>query len=189
MKLRRPRVHQSATLQERLDYYADRSGGPEGCWPWTGALSRGYGKLRWGSRDCRASRLAFEAANGHIPAGACVLHRCDNPRCVNPAHLFAGSHLDNMRDMARKGRSRRPTGELNGSAKLTGERVLAIRAAKGTRREIAVRFGVTPPTISRIKLGNRWGHLPLADTPVMVDRPRGESLSGGFEPPGRLSVV
>jgi hypothetical protein len=88
-------------------------------------------------------RLAFEGTNGCIPPGAHILHRCDRPQCVNPAHLFAGSHLDNMRDMYSKGRRRLPTGERNGRAKLTAETVQAIRAATGLQREIGACFGVS----------------------------------------------
>ena len=106
--------------------------------------------------------MAFKAANGSIPEGAHILHRCDTPLCVNPAHLFAGSHLDNMRDMCSKGRQRAPTGERHGMAKLTAETVQAIRAATGVQREIGARFGVSQPTVSAIKLGYKWRHLPAA---------------------------
>lgn len=79
-----------------------------GCIEWTGAVDGcGYGHLRVDGRSYRAHRLAYEIQHGPIPAGALICHKCDNPPCVNPDHLFAGSQLDNMRDMRAKGRDYR----------------------------------------------------------------------------------
>lgn len=90
-------------LSPRLSSRIDASAGPDACWPWTGQKTRaGYGRLN----DAKAHRLVFEEANGPIPAGKLVCHRCDNPICVNPAHLFAGDYTANIRDMMRKGRQR-----------------------------------------------------------------------------------
>ena len=178
----RPYVRRTATLQERLDYYTDKSAGAGGCWLWTGsASSNGYGKLRWQGRTRRAHRLAFEAANGYVLATVHVLHRCDNPLCVNPAHLFAGSHLDNMRDMYSKGRRPPPVGELNGNAKLTAEMVLVIRAATCLQREIAARFGISRRTVQCIKRGDAWRHLPPVNARLAGPRMQCSATTGAAD--------
>lgn len=80
-----------------------------GCWLWTKSVGNsGYGKLRIGNRDVGAHRASFAAFNGAIPDGACVLHSCDVRACINPQHLFIGSHSDNSKDMVRKGRHKCP---------------------------------------------------------------------------------
>jgi Autographiviridae endonuclease len=176
MSRARSYARRGAPFQERLDHYTDKSAGPEGCWLWKGGRNNDYGAFYRGGRYYRAHRMAFKAANGSIPEGAHILHRCDTPLCVNPAHLFAGSHLDNMRDMYSKGRRRPPTGERNGRAKLTAETVQAIRAATGLQHEIGARFGVSQPTVSAIKLGYKWRHLLAADARAVGDRMDREAL-------------
>lgn len=77
------------------------------CWLWVGALFKsGYGKFSRGDRKIRAHRASYELYVGKIPRGMQVLHRCDNPPCVNPDHLFIGTHMDNMLDMESKGRAK-----------------------------------------------------------------------------------
>lgn len=92
-------------VNERFDEKVDRSN-PEGCWEWTGALStNGYGKFKVRSHvQMRSHRFAFERAFGSLSSGLVVCHRCDNPKCVRPEHLFAGTISDNTRDMLNKGR-------------------------------------------------------------------------------------
>ena len=110
----RPGDHGS--LIERFWRYVESRGNKE-CWRWSGPDSRlGYGVLRDSGRNgamIKASRLSYEIHRGEIPSGngyhgMCVLHKCDNPACVNPRHLFLGTHKDNMRDMVQKGRSHMP---------------------------------------------------------------------------------
>lgn len=126
----------------------------------------------------RAHRVAWELANGPIPEGLHVCHRCDNPPCCNPAHLFIGTHTDNQRDMAAKGRhvaphgdangmrlhpEARPRGERAGRAVLTDGQVIEIRnlyAAGGlSAARIGEMYGVAGSTIRRIAAGLRWTHL------------------------------
>jgi hypothetical protein len=126
------------------------------CWPWLGCKSSdGYGNFLIAGRNAGAHRIAFIVANGGIEDGLCVCHRCDNPGCVNPEHLFAGTRHDNMRDMAAKGRNfvARPgkswfaSGESHPKAKLSDSEVFSIRcryfAGTNTVTELANEFGVS----------------------------------------------
>lgn len=98
-------IYPHPTVEERLIRGRDEI--EEGCWEWKRATnSMGYGVLTVNYRTAYAHRLAWEMENGPIPDGALVLHRCDNPRCVRPDHLFLGTHADNMADMTAKGRHR-----------------------------------------------------------------------------------
>lgn len=106
-----------------------------------------------------AHRVAFAIANGPIPHGKCVLHRCDNPSCVRVSHLFLGTAKDNMRDMREKGRGPDLRGE-NGPAKLTYAQVRAIRARRGcTQQELADEFGVERSNVSCILLHKTWTNI------------------------------
>ncbi len=132
-----------------------------GCWLWTGSTDHlGYARLRGGD-EYLGHRFAYARLRGAIPAGACVLHRCDVPSCVNPDHLFLGTHQENMVDRNSKGRSARLRGELNGHAKLTEDQVREILASTDTHRSLARRYGVTHGLIGNIKAGRVWKHVGL----------------------------
>lgn len=135
-------------------------GDPDACWEWTGARNEhGYGRLnlgRAGAGQIKAHRASFEIHVGSIPDGMSVCHRCDNPPCVNPAHLFVGSMTDNLRDAAAKGR----TGPQNGGSKpcrtITDEDVRAVREAMARgedSRAVAARFGIGRPYVYTLALG------------------------------------
>lgn len=133
-----------------------------GCWLWLGGMTKenGYGKISIDGKFHKAHRTMFELHCGEIPEGFEVCHSCDVPSCVNPDHLFAGTHIDNMADRDRKGRRIAPKGTTNGFAKLTDETVRAIRAAAtGTQEEIAQRFGIDQTNVSLILRGKRWAHV------------------------------
>lgn len=154
-----------------------------GCWLWLGATDRkSYGRFSvGGSRHpdgtrrnsmVAAHRFSFELQEGPIPAGdgfhgTCVLHRCDNPRCVNPEHLFLGSNADNVRDMISKGRARPnpPKGSAHKLAKLNEEQVRQIvcrySIEKISQKRLANEFGVCLATVSHILTGRNWSHLGL----------------------------
>lgn len=131
-----------------------------GCWLWDGAVtSKGYGSLKRGGRTVQAHVTSWTMANGD-PEGLCVLHRCDTPLCVNPAHLFLGSKSDNNKDKVRKGRQPANKGASNPNSVLTRDQVETIRSeyAKGGTRQVdlAEQYGVRQSQISRILRKESW---------------------------------
>ena len=134
-----------------------------GCVIWTGGIGgTGYGRFRLGGKTYSAHREAYRIAFGDIPEWLYVCHRCDVRLCINPNHLFAGSHSDNMSDMVNKGRSPRAVGEKNGGGrKLTEVDVLEILKDRRKRREIAEAYGISVRMVGRIRAKERWAHLSV----------------------------
>lgn len=128
-----------------------------GCWLWNGGWTeRKYGVCST-KKVVLAHRDSYVRHKGDIPDGLFVCHKCDTPCCVNPDHLFLGTHDENMRDMVNKGRG--PTGEKNPMSKLSEAQVLYIRSSKMSQKKLAVEMGCAQSAISRIKNGLRWKHL------------------------------
>lgn len=135
-----------------------------GCWLWTAAKTHGYGAFWHLGKTHRVHRLSFAALVGPIPDGLCVLHRCDVPACVNPAHLFTGTHQDNMDDKRMKGRQVR--GEACKNAKLSEGDVREIRRALAdgcAMGDVALSFGVKRTTVRAVREERSWAHVsPIA---------------------------
>ena len=146
-------------LTERFWSKVDRRG-PDQCWEWTGWKDdAGYGLLKIRGKRHRAHRLSYEDATGTAPGLMFVCHRCDNPSCVNPAHLFLGTNAENLADRDRKGRQSRSIGEASYWARLTFDEVAELRQlrAEGWRQvDLAARYGVSQPAVSMICSGKRW---------------------------------
>lgn len=148
--------------EERFWSQIDKSGD---CWTWTGRKDKaGYGMMSIKKKGKRCNRFSWEIHHGPIPRGLYVCHSCDNPSCVNPAHLFLGNDADNMHDMIAKGRNKRigKKGETHHMAKLTEQLVLDIRSeiAKDKKQyELAKQFNVGRCTISLISTNKIWRHI------------------------------
>ena len=137
---------------------------PSDCHEWQGVCnSQGYGQFCIDGKMMLWHRVAWEIVNGPILDGLLCLHRCDNPLCCNPVHLWLGTQGDNMRDCVGKGRANRPKGEDHPMAKLTEEDVAEIREAYAgggcTQRQLAHRFRVTQGVIGPIVRREAWKHV------------------------------
>lgn len=156
----------------------------DGCWEWQGSRTQfGYGKIKVQGVERTTHRFSWELANGPIPPGAYILHRCDNPPCVRPDHLFLGTQADNIHDMDDKDRRNAPSehlgargeahwtrqkpeaaarGERVGGSKLTADDVREIRRLRTeglTLKVIAARFGVTFTNVDMIVNHQTWKHV------------------------------
>lgn len=157
------------TLEQRFWEKVNICGCNE-CWEWKASRHpKGYGSFgyRLISKGrmwvIGAHRVAWELTNGPIPDGLHVLHRCDNPPCCNPAHLFLGTKVDNTMDMVSKGRQRGAVGERNHNSRLSENDVRLIRylhrSGRNTQRDIAICFAVTVSLIEKVVSRAVWAHV------------------------------
>jgi len=134
-----------------------------GCLEWQAHRNnQGYGRFRIKNDLWYAHRVLWTSINGKIPQEKCVLHKCDNPSCVNIHHLFLGTKQDNIRDRCRKGRSYLPKGEKNGNAKLTEKQVRQIISDNRIHRLIAKDYNISIENTWLIKNNKAW---------LSIDRP------------------
>jgi hypothetical protein len=156
-----PKVHFSQLSPAEKIRARSRLNNETGCHEWQGGHGyHGYGGLVIGGRRIGAHRAAYEVFVGPIPEGMYVCHTCDNRTCVNPAHLFLGTHLDNRLDMVEKGRHAR--GSRHHWAKLTEPDVLDIRrrvAAGERQKDLCTEYGVADSLVSRIVNRLIWTHI------------------------------
>lgn len=165
-------------MKSTLENFLSKISVGDDCWVWKGGLHKdGYGHLSYCGKYWLSHRLSYQTFVGKIPSGMNILHKCDNPPCCNPKHLFVGTQKDNVHDMEKKGRANHPSGENHGSktkpesrprgeraglAKLTDNLVLEIRekhASGGTFRGLARQYGVDRVTISAAVKRKTWAHI------------------------------
>lgn len=136
---------------------------PNGCWEWTGRTNFGYGMMKLDNKEISASRVTAFLYHGLIfGSGIHALHRCDNPPCINPDHIFLGTNLDNIKDRIAKGRSNPCKGEVSPKSKLKEEQVREIRRRNSlgeTFVSLAREFGIAPQNIRQCCVRNTWKHI------------------------------
>jgi len=146
-------------MKKAIEWEADENG----CW-----VCASHHRVKGGYPQCESdgqryflSRFVYEQCFGEIPEGLCVCHKCDNPPCINPQHLFLGTRKDNTQDMVKKGRNRNGIlpGESNGQSKLTSQQVLVILNDSNSNNKIAAKYGVSKSTILRIKNRKSWRNI------------------------------
>jgi len=153
-----------APIEERFFRQIEKT---DSCWIWKGRLvGKGYGSIGLGGKGAKqvlAHRLSYEIHKGQIPEGMVIMHSCDNPRCVNPDHLEAGTQSQNIKDAFARMRKVQPLkkakGEECGAAKLTNEIVLGIRESKLSLKTLAELHGVSKSAIERIRYRKTWRHI------------------------------
>lgn len=175
MTRRRGSPNKQAIVRTPELFWARVKKGPS-CWEWIGAReAAGYGffleRSWYDDRNKRhpvwkkAHRHSWEMANGPIPDNLIICHRCDNPPCVRPDHLFLGTHLDNSKDCTTKGRLNDRHGSRNPNVKISASDVVAIRraykAGGKTQQALADEYGIPQPHVSRIVLGQAWANSSL----------------------------
>lgn len=156
--VKNPEDRRCKTVEEALSKYKISK---SGCWEWQGTLliNEFYGVVCFQGKRYRAHRLSYSHHVGEIPEGKIVCHHCDNPKCINPDHLYAGTNQDNSNDMVSRGRHVSKKGESSEKSKLKEWQIPIIRADKRKEKDIAKAFGVAPSTIGHVRRRISWGHI------------------------------
>lgn len=150
------------SVEKRFWKFVEKS---DGCWNWTGQKIRGYGRISAGAKgesSLGAHRLSWEIHNNSkVPDGLFVMHKCDNPSCVNPEHLTVGTPKDNFYDMVSKGRRVvvAPKGVFNGKAILDEDKVRFIRQSKLNHAQTAKALNVSISCVRGVRSGRTWSHV------------------------------
>lgn len=151
-----------------IDCFWDKVEKSEYCWWWIGANKQyGYGRFCIDGENFPAHRVAWTFANGEIPEGFCVAHRCDNKLCVNPEHLFLATNKENSEDMVWK--ERQAYGERNGQAVLTENEVKEILDSNESQRVLGEKYGVHYSTIYLIKARKKWKYIGEQNANVQME--------------------
>lgn len=162
-------------------------GGPNECWPWTGAICAGYGAVNYKGKQMRAHRAAYLLFVGPITQGLDARHTCDNRPCVNwESHIIPGTRRQNIQDMIERGRRHDTAGSGHGRTHLTDNQVIRILMAEpteGYRRRLAEEFGISVMNVHQIRNGNTWKHL-RPDIPRVSER---RSRPGASNPWAKLT--
>ena len=150
------------SVVDRFWKYVEVNGVNE-CWPWSASLTvhGGYGQLNDRGKLLKAHRISYEIHYGGVPEGMFVCHRCNNPKCCNPKHLYAGTPKQNWDDTIVAGTRYVPklSGESVYCSKLKESEVIYIRQSQESGCALAIRYGVTKSAVSCIRRGKTWKHL------------------------------
>lgn len=147
------KAEQIASFWQKVERRGDQE-----CWGWKASLTVGYGSMQWNGKRCGAHVVSYEIHFGKVPPGKCVLHKCNNRICTNPAHLKIGTHLDNTQDKraAGNGFGGLAYGEDNPRSKLTALQVKTIRTSNADALTVSIRYGVTRRHIYNIRSLKSW---------------------------------
>lgn len=152
------KINRRSTLKEAFDNGYAVAG--SGCWLWCASVNpTGYGVLTYRRKRYLAHRVSHMLSHGPIRRGMQVNHKCDVPRCVNPAHLYLGTQKQNIADMLKRGRTYRKGESAHGIRKLSTKDVLAIRSRKEKPHVVASIYGVSYQTINDVRSGRSWSHV------------------------------